>query len=64
MKALRLAQGLSQERLAARARLHPNYVGSVERCERNISIDNMTKIAAALSVPLSSLLVTPAKAGR
>ena len=50
--------GLSQEQLAARCDLHRTYVGSVERAERNISIDNMAKIAASLDVPLHRMLVT------
>ena len=52
----RLDQGLSQERLAEKAKLHPNYVGSVERGERNVSIDNMEKLAEALGVDLRDLL--------
>ena len=60
MRRVRLRKGLSQERLASLARLHPNYISSVERRERNISIDNIEKIAAALSVPISSLFARPA----
>jgi len=56
MKRLRLTKGLSQEKLAARAGLHPNYIGSVERAERNISLDNMERIAKALAVPVAELL--------
>lgn len=59
MKRLRLRKGLSQERLASLAGLHPNYISSVERRERNISIDNIQKIASALSVPISSLFSPP-----
>ena len=59
MRRLRVARGLSQERLASLARLHPNYISSVERRERNISIDNIGKIAAALSIPISSLFCPP-----
>lgn len=58
MKRLRLARGLTQEKLAARAGLHPNYVGSVERGERNISIDNIEKIANALGISISTLMST------
>ncbi|HXE55895.1 MAG TPA: helix-turn-helix transcriptional regulator [Tepidisphaeraceae bacterium] len=59
LKRVRLSAGLSQEKLAARARLHPNYVGSVERSERNVSIDNVEKLARALGVPIAQLLSVP-----
>lgn len=52
----RLTLGLSQEALAHRAGLHRTYVGSVERRERNISVDNIQKIAAALGVNADELL--------
>jgi transcriptional regulator with XRE-family HTH domain len=52
----RLAKGLSQEGLAELANLHRTYVGSVERGERNVSIDNMERLAAAVGVALPSLL--------
>ena len=41
---------LSQEELAHKAKLHRTYVGMVERCERNLSVDNFEKIAKALEV--------------
>jgi transcriptional regulator with XRE-family HTH domain len=56
LKRLRVEAGLSQEELAARAGLHRTYVGSVERGERNISIDNIEKLATALACQPSSLL--------
>ncbi|MBI5762780.1 MAG: helix-turn-helix transcriptional regulator [Planctomycetes bacterium] len=52
----RVARGMSQEGLAAAAKLHRTYVGSIERGERNVSIDNMDKLATALGVSLSELL--------
>jgi transcriptional regulator with XRE-family HTH domain len=52
----RFLQKISQEKLAEKSKLHRTYISSVERCQRNVSIDNMQKIAEALNVPLSSLL--------
>ena len=56
LKYLRVERGLSQELLAEMANLHRTYVGSVERGERNVSIDNMESFANALSVSLRDML--------
>ena len=56
LRTVRTAQGISQELLADLAGLHRTYVSSVERCERNISVDNMEKLAAALGVDIRELL--------
>ena len=56
LRKARHVKRLSQEDLAELANLHRTYVGSVERAERNISIDNMERLAAALGVSLPSLL--------
>ncbi len=56
MRKARFDQGLSQEELAELAELHRTYVGSVERAERNVSIDNMERIAHALGVRVADLL--------
>lgn len=53
----RRCKGLSQEKLAELSSLHRTYVGSVERGERNISLDNMDRLAKALGVNLADLLV-------
>jgi transcriptional regulator with XRE-family HTH domain len=49
-------KGLSQESLALASGLDRTYVGGVERGERNISVINIYKIAAALGVPAKELL--------
>ena len=56
LKRLRLERALSQELLAEMANLHRTYVGSVERGERNVSIDNMESFANALKVNLREML--------
>ena len=56
LRKARLAKGLSQEGLAELAHLHRTYVGSVERAERNVSIDNMERLAAAVGSLLPALL--------
>jgi transcriptional regulator with XRE-family HTH domain len=50
VRRLRKDAGLSQEAFADLCGLHRTYIGSIERAERNVSIDNVARIAAALSV--------------
>jgi transcriptional regulator with XRE-family HTH domain len=56
LREIRAKANLSQEELADLAGLHRTYVGSVERGERNISIDNMERLASALTVDIKDLL--------
>lgn len=56
LRAFRTEMGLSQEQLAERAGIHRNYLGGIERCERNVGLDNLERLASALGVNLSVLL--------
>ncbi len=55
VKQLRKEANLSQEKLADLCGLHRTYIGSIERYEQNVSIDNIAKIAKALKVPVKEL---------
>jgi transcriptional regulator with XRE-family HTH domain len=56
---LRGGKGWSQEVLAFEAGVHRTFVGHVERQARNISLDNLEKLAAALEVQTFELLAPP-----
>ena len=53
---LRAAKKWSQEEFAHVSGLHRTYIGQIERGEKNISFDNLSRVAGALGVTLSALL--------
>lgn len=52
----RKRMGLSQEKLAEKADLHPNYVGRVERGEEQVSLTALLRIAKALKTRVAELV--------
>jgi transcriptional regulator with XRE-family HTH domain len=55
VRRLRSDAGHSQESFADECRLHRTYIGSIERGETNISLENLERIARALGIPVSRL---------
>jgi transcriptional regulator with XRE-family HTH domain len=58
LRELRLERNLSQEKLAELAELHRNYVGGIERGERNVSLLNIVKLAHGLNIRTGKLVET------
>ena len=59
LRFLRFTRGWSQEVLSELAGLHRTYVSSIERGERNVSLDNIEKLADAFDLSVSELLARP-----
>ena len=55
VRQLRTERGWSQEAFADLCGLHRTYIGSVERGEQNISLENIQKLAATLGISLAEL---------
>ncbi|PKQ66282.1 transcriptional regulator [Labilibaculum manganireducens] len=58
VKELRLAKGLSQEALALKAEVDRTYMTSVENGKRNVAIQNIGKIIAALDISIQDFFTT------
>ena len=57
VRRLRSEAGFSQEGLALRCGLHRTYLGSIERGERNVTIQTADKLARALDTTLADLFL-------
>ncbi len=64
VRQLREALGYSQEVLAKLTGLNRSYIGSIERCEHNVGIDNIDKIARGLNAPVSRLFLDARETGK
>lgn len=56
LRNFRTSANISQEDFAELCGLHRTYISDIERCTRNVSIDNIERIANALNVSASDLL--------
>jgi transcriptional regulator with XRE-family HTH domain len=61
IRQLRKERRLSQEELGDGSDLHYTHIGSIERGEKNWSIDTLVKVAGGLNVTVNDLLVLPSK---
>lgn len=57
LREVRLSFEISQEELAHRSGLDRSYVGQVERGERNLTLENIYRLAEGLRIPAASLVV-------
>lgn len=55
VRRIRVAKGISQERLAFDSGVDRSYLGSLERFEGNPTVDVLDRLASTLQVPLSEL---------
>ncbi len=55
VRSRRMALGISQEVFAERVGLHRTYIGMIERAEKNITLENVEKIAVGLGVSIATL---------
>ena len=53
VRKVRLEQGMSQEELADRCGLHRTYISDVELGKRNLSFENIERIAVSLNKSIS-----------
>lgn len=55
IRGLRQKRRLTQEQVAEIADLHPTYIGSLERGEKNVTVRTLSKIAIALEIEIHQI---------
>ena len=55
VRRIRLKRRLTQEKLAELSGLHTNYIGGIERGERNVSVVNIVRLAQAFQCRMADL---------
>lgn len=55
LRLLRMSKGLSQEELGLRSGIHRTYIGQIERAEKNVTIQNVYKLAKTLELDIREL---------
>jgi transcriptional regulator with XRE-family HTH domain len=55
VRLIRKENGLSQEKLAELANIHPNFLGGIERGERNTTVESLVKVTSALGITMEEL---------
>jgi transcriptional regulator with XRE-family HTH domain len=63
IKAFRAKEGISQDEFAARCGLHRTYIGSVERQERNVTLETLNQLSVSMGVSAADLLTPRAGKG-
>ena len=63
LRTVRVARGLSQERLGLKAGLSGKFVGEVERGEKSISLDSLWRVARALGLSMPAMIRGPSPRG-
>lgn len=55
IRKFRTNKGISQEKFANMCNLHRTYISDIERGQRNVSLENIDKMAIALSINISDI---------
>ncbi len=57
VQGFRTLQGYSREEFCQKARVHLNYLGAIERGEKNITVDTLNRLAIILGIEPFALLI-------